>query len=74
MADASGKVEFIAYCLEEFKDAERLTGKAAIRLFEQYRVMDYLASCYGALHSTGGSYIVNDIREFIDARRQDEKR
>jgi hypothetical protein len=70
MAGVMGNAEFIAYCLEEFKAAEQLTGKTAIGLFAQYKIMDYLTSSYEALHTTGGAYIANDIRAFIDARHK----
>ena len=42
--------EFIAYCLEEYKAAKGMTGKEVITLFNQYNIIDYIVSCYGALH------------------------
>jgi hypothetical protein len=63
------KTDFIAYCIEEYKSAERLTGKAVIELFNRYRVLDYIRSYYEALHTTGRQYIVNDINLYIKARQ-----
>jgi len=62
------KTPFIVYCLEEFKSAEQLSGKAAIELFNRHGVVDYIRAYYEALHTTGRQYIVDDLREFIRAR------
>ena len=63
------KTHFIAYCIEEYKAAEKLSGKAVIDLFDRYRVIDYIRSYYEALHTTGRQYIVNDINLYIKARQ-----
>ena len=63
------KTLFIIYCIEEYKSAEKLTGKAVIELFNRYRVIDYIRSYYEALHTTGRQYIVNDINLYIEARQ-----
>ena len=60
---------FIVYCIEEYKSAENLSGKAVIELFNRYRVIDYIRSYYEALHTTGRQYIVNDINLYINARQ-----
>jgi hypothetical protein len=49
------RTDFIAYCIEEYKDAEKMTGKDAIDLFKRYGIIDYIKSCYDALHVMGGS-------------------
>ncbi len=63
------KTDFIVYCIEEYKSAERLSGKAVIDLFNQYRVIDYIRAYYDALHTTGRQYIVEDINLYINARQ-----
>jgi hypothetical protein len=60
---------FLIYCLEIYKTAKNLKGKQVIELFEQYAVMDYLIDCYGALHTTGAQYTIEDIDEFIASRK-----
>jgi hypothetical protein len=66
MDDRTG---FIAYCVEEYRSAEKLSGKAVIELFNRYRVLDYIRSYYEALHTTGRQYIVNDINLYIQSRK-----
>jgi len=63
------KTNFIVYCLEEYKSAESLSGKAVIELFNSYRVIDYIITHYEALHTTGRQYIVADINQYINARQ-----
>ena len=58
--------EFIAYCLEEYKAAKGMTGKEVIALFKQYNIIDYIVSCYGALHTMGGLAITEDIQSLIE--------
>jgi hypothetical protein len=43
--------------------------KSLDRLFNRYRVIDYIRDYYGALHTTGGQYIVDDISLYIKARQ-----
>lgn len=62
--------EFFVYCIEIYKAEKEMTGRTVMRLFRKYRVYDYVRSCYEALHTTGPKYIVNDIDEYIDRRRE----
>ncbi|MGL4943304.1 MAG: DUF3791 domain-containing protein [Thermoguttaceae bacterium] len=67
----SREMKFAIYCIEEYKKAKSLTGRGLMALFHEYSVLDYLVACYGALHTTGGRYIVEDIDLFIAARQSD---
>jgi len=66
----SGTIEFMAYCIEEYKATEHLNGRTVIDLFGKYDVLPYIGSHYDALHTTGGAYIVEDINRFMNARRK----
>jgi len=65
--NAEGK--FLVYCIETYKAAKNLSGIQVIEMFKRYGVMDYILSCYEALHTTGTNYIVEDIDLFIEARQ-----
>jgi hypothetical protein len=58
--------EFIAYCLEEYKAAKGIAGKEAIDIFKKYKIIDYIVTCYGALHTMGGLAITEDIDSLIE--------
>lgn len=64
----SKEVKFLIYCLEEYKNAKNITGRQVIEVFNKYNVVDYVVSCYEALHTTGTNYIIEDIDLYIDSR------
>lgn len=63
------KINFIVYCIEEYKNEKGMNGKNVIDLFNRYRVIDYIQDYYEALHTTGRQYIVDDINMYIEARQ-----
>ena len=60
---------FLVYCVEQYKAAKGLTGRQVSRLFEKYKVWEYIYSCFEALHTTGEKYIIEDIDLYIEARQ-----
>ena len=66
--------KFLVYCVEIYKAAYRLKGRQVMQLFNQYGISDYIVDCYGALHTTGREYIIEDIAGLIEERRQKESR
>ncbi|MDR0312296.1 MAG: DUF3791 domain-containing protein [Treponema sp.] len=62
--------KFLVYCIEIYKTAYKLSGRQVMDLFCQYEISDYIVDCYGALHTTGPEYIINDIAGLIEERRQ----
>lgn len=62
------RTDFVVYCIEEYKYAEKLTGRQVFERFRDYGVLDYIRANYNALHTTGGPYIVEDINLYIGAR------
>lgn len=65
----SVQINFLIFCLEQYKSAKKITGKQTMELFNKYRVVDYIVSCYEALHTTGTNYIIEDIDLYIEARQ-----
>lgn len=61
--------KFMIFCAEQYKRAKQLSGRQLSDLFDKYRVWNYLYDCYEALHTTGTSYIIEDIDLYIDARK-----
>ncbi|MCT4617879.1 MAG: DUF3791 domain-containing protein [Marinisporobacter sp.] len=62
-------IDFTVFCLESYKRAHNLTGKDALKVFDDYKVFDYIKSFYDVLHSTGQEYIVKDIDMYIHSRK-----
>ena len=65
----SDTTRFKVFCLEQYKNDHRMSGGEAMRLFKQYGVLDYLGSFYDVLHTFGDQHIVQEIDQFIEARR-----
>ena len=65
----TSKGKFMIFCAEQYKSAKQLSGRQLSDLFDKYRVWNYLYDCYEALHTTGTSYIIEDIDLYIDARK-----
>ena len=61
--------KFLVYCIEIYKSAHKISGKEVIQIFSQYGIMDYIVKCYGALHTTGPEYIIEDIAGFIEEQK-----
>jgi len=62
--------KFLVYCIEIYKTAKKLNGKQVIQLFNQFGILDFIVRCYGALHTTGPEYIIEDISGYIEEQRQ----
>jgi len=60
---------FLIFCIEQYRTAKKLTGKQVINLFRQYKVSEYIMSCFEVLHTTGTNYIIEDIDLYIEARQ-----
>lgn len=66
----SDRAFFLAYCIDAYRAAKKLSGTEVIELFNKYGVKDYLLEHYEVLHSFGIRYIICDIDEFIEARQE----
>ena len=61
----SRESEFLIYCMERYRYYKKLSGKEVAEIFEKSGVNDYIIKCYGALHTVGEEYLMNDIEEDI---------
>ncbi|MDR0290790.1 MAG: DUF3791 domain-containing protein [Treponema sp.] len=59
------ETKFLVYCVEIYKTAYKLNGRQVMQLFTQHEILEYIVSCYGALHTTGPEYIIEDIAGLI---------
>lgn len=63
---------FVAFCIEEYKAAKGMTGEQVLDLFLQYGVTDYLSKCFEPLHTQSRQWLIEDIDEFIEIRKNKE--
>ena len=59
--------KFLVYCLEIYRASKQMTGRQVIEMFKRHGVSEYILSCYEALHTTGTTYIIEDIDTFVEA-------
>ena len=65
----SKEMNFIVFCMENYKLHQGLTGKEVLKLFTDNGVFDYIRDFYDVLHTTGYNYINNDIDIYLKARK-----
>ena len=61
--------KFLIYCIEMYRRAKHISGHAAYELFHSTGADDYVRRSYGALHTTGDQYILEDVDGYIDQAR-----
>ncbi len=64
----SKEMTFTVFCLESYKLHRNMSGKAVSKLFADYGVFAYINEFYDVLHTTGDSYINNDIDIYLKSR------
>jgi hypothetical protein len=64
----SKEIAFTIFCLENYKEYRKLSGKEVYSLFNNYDVFDYIQEFYDVLHTTGHNYINNDIDKYLNSR------
>lgn len=64
---------FVSFCIEEYGAAKGMSGTQVLDLFSKYGVVDYLCKCFEPLHTQGRQWLIEEIDEFIAARRKKEE-
>lgn len=62
---------FLSFCIEQYKQAHNLTGEQAMQVLDRYGVLDYLEEHYGVIHTQGAQWIIADMDEFIENRKNE---
>ena len=60
---------FVAFCIEEYGAAKGLTGEQVLDLFSKYGLVDYLSEYYDVLHTQGRQWLIEEIDEYIEIRK-----
>lgn len=64
------KLDFMVYCIENYKNVKGLKGWEVVEIFNKYNVFEYIKESYEALHTTGKEYIIEDIKIYINSRQR----
>ena len=61
-------IEFLSFCIENFKVKHSMSGKDVAILFKQSGVLEFVSNGYEALHTQGKEYILEEIEIFLKNR------
>lgn len=61
----SVEMEFLIYCIEEYKRLHGTSGREAYHIFEHSGASQYILSHYDALHTAGIEYTLDDINGML---------
>lgn len=64
------KLEFVAFCIEQYKVATKQTGSEVEQLFRQRGVINFLIDNYEVLHTQGEQAIMNEIEGYLKHHQQ----
>lgn len=59
------QLEFLIYCIEEYKRRRHISGREAYNLFELKGASRYIIDNYDALHTAGVEYTLDDIASLM---------
>ncbi len=62
---------FISFCIEQYKNEKKKTGAEVMRRFDEYGILDFLAMNYEVLHTQNRQWIMEEIDNFIEARKEE---
>jgi hypothetical protein len=67
MSDAKqiAKLEFVSFCIEQYKKATNQSGKDVEQMFEKRGVISFLLDHYEVLHTQGTQTIQIEIEEYL---------
>ena len=64
---------FLSFCIEQYKNEKGMNGAEVLETFARYGVLDYLNNHFEILHTQSRQWILEDIDEYINARKGENK-
>lgn len=64
------KLEFVAFCIEQYKKAVNMSGCEVEQLFSQRGVITFLIDNYEVLHTQSAQFIQEEIVEYLNNHQQ----
>jgi len=61
-------IEFIAFCIENFKVKHGMKGDEVANLFKESKALHFLKESYDILHTQGKEYIIEEIEIYLRNR------
>jgi hypothetical protein len=64
------KLEFVAFCIEQYKKTTNQNGFETEQLFEKNGIINFLIEHYEVLHTQSPQQILNEIMDFLNKHQQ----
>ena len=61
---------FLSFCIEQYAHRQKKTGAETATLFDQLGLLQYLAAHFDVLHSQSAQWIMEDIDDYINIRKE----
>ena len=61
---------FLSFCIEQYKNAKEMESAEVIDTFAKYDVFNYLNNHFEILHTQSRQWILEDIDEYINTRKE----
>ena len=61
---------FLSFCIEQYKADKGISGSESAEILARYGVLDYLADHYEVLHTQSRQWLLEDIDDFINLRKE----
>ena len=63
------KAVFLSFCIEQYAKAKGMATDEVVDLLERYGIAEHFCEFYEVLHAQGGQWLVEEIDEMIDRRK-----
>jgi hypothetical protein len=57
---------FLSFCIEQYKNAKRISGKESLAILEKTGTLEYLEKFYEPIHTQSPQWILNEIDEYVN--------
>jgi hypothetical protein len=57
---------FISFCVEQYKNAKKISGEQAFNLLERVGALEYLEHNYEIIHTQSPQWILEEINEYVN--------
>jgi hypothetical protein len=64
---------FLSFCIEQYKKEKGMNGVEVLDTFTKYGVLDYLNNHFEILHTQSRQWVLEDIDEYINTRKGENK-
>lgn len=65
MNQVEKQLEFVSFCIEQYKAVKGLPGEVVADLFNQAGLIDFLLINYDILHTQSKQYLMEEIELFL---------